>query len=290
MKNRQKQNIKAVQKKKKRQEKIKKQNLSKQAISLPNVEDMVDRALQLVEKGDYKEGKRILDKVKKKHGRHSHVYYGLGVLAALDDNHDKAIQCFKKATQISPDFIDAHYNLGVAYQKQIKIPEMVTTFRKVVEFGESDSNLFQHAQDMLNRIGQQVQNSDGISLDEYIRGYQIFEQGVQYMESKNYKAAIIEFEKTTKITPSHTQSYGNLGICYASIGRKQDALDALDQAIKLDPNYEPALLNREFVLALEEGECLEKDIKVINYYKDYPLANKSYIKEYADSQGLLTEK
>ena len=37
----------------------------------------------------------------------------------------------------------------------------------------------------------------------------------------------------------------------------------LDQAIKLDPNYEPALLNREIVLALEEGECLKKDIKIV---------------------------
>ena len=289
-KNRQKQNLRKLQKQKKRQEKIKKQALSKQVASQPDVEDMVDYALELVEKGDWKEGKKILDKLKKKHGHHSHVYYGLGVLSAFDDKHDEAIQFFSKATKIAPDFVEAHYNLGVAYQKQLKVPEMITTYKQVVKIGESGSYVVHQAQDMLNTLEQQIQDSDGISLDEYLRGYKIFEQGIRYMESENWEAAITKFNDTAKITPNHTQSYGNLGICYSNIGKIQQALDAFDKAIELDPHYEPALINRKIVESLEEGECLVKEVKTIEYYKDYPFKNRSYIKEFVENQGLLPEK
>ena len=113
IKNRQKQKLKKSQKQKKRQERIKKQALSKQVSSQVNIEDMVDYALELVENGDWNRGEKILEKLKKKCGHHSHVYYGLGVLAAFEDKHDEAIQFFSKAAQITPDFVEAHYNLGV---------------------------------------------------------------------------------------------------------------------------------------------------------------------------------
>ncbi len=289
-KNQQKQNLRKAQKQKKRQDRIKKQAFSKQVASQPDVEDMVDYALTFVEKGDLKEGKRILEKLKIKHRDHSHVYYGLGTVAAFDDKHDEAVQFFIKATQIAPDFVEAHYNLATAYKKQLKIPEMITTYRQVVKIGEPDSYVVEQAQEMLNSLEQHILDSDGVSLDEYLRGYQIFEQGVKYMHSENWEVAITKFNETINVTPNHTQSYGNLGICYSSIGRKQEALNAFDKAIELDPNYEPALVNRKIVESLEEGECLEAKRKTIDYYKDYPHEKKSYIKELVDSQKLLSEK
>ncbi len=268
-KNRQKQNIRKAKKQKIRQERIKKQTLSNRSVSKskPDVENMVDQALELVEKGNLKEGEKILDKLKKKHGQHSHVYYGFGVIAAFTDKHDEAIQHFTKAIQIFPNFVEAHYNLGIAYQKQFKIPEMINSYRQVVKLPGSD--IANHAQDMLNSLEQQIQDSNGISLDDYLGGYKIFEQGFEYMESENWEAAIAKFNDTIKIINDHTQSYGNLGICYASIGKIQQSLNALDKAIELDPSYEPALVNRKIAESLKEGECLKREVRTVNYYKDF---------------------
>jgi len=290
IKNRQKQNLKKSQKQKQRQERIKKQALSKQVTSQLNVEDMVDYALKLVDNGDRNGGKKILEKLKKKCGHHSHVYYGLGVLSALEDNYDEAIQFFSKAAQITPDFVEAHYNLGVAYQRKLKVPEMIEAYRQVVKIGETGSYGVHHAQDMLSRLEKQIQNSDSVNLDEYLRGCQIFKQGVKYMESENWDEAITKFNDTIKITPNKPQSYGNLGICYASIGKIQLALESFDRSIELDPNYEPALLNRKIVESLGESECLGRKVKTIEYYKEYSLENRSYIQEFAKEQGLLPEK
>lgn len=290
IKNRKKQNLKKAQKQKKRQERIKKQVLLKKATPRPDIEDLVDYALGFVEKGDFEEGKRLLDKLKEEYRFHAPVYYGFGVLAAFNENYEEAIQSFNKAIEIKPDFVEAQYNLGVTYQKQFKMPEMITAYRQVVKIGEPGSYTVHHAQDMLNSIEQQMRDSNGVSLDEYLRGYQFFEQGVKYMESENWEAAITEFNSSINITHSYSQPYGNLGICYANIGKKQDALDAFDKAIELDPHYEPALLNRKIVESLAEGECLGRKVKTVDYYRNYSDEDGSYIKEFGGLQGLLPEK
>ena len=107
------------------------------------------------------------------------------------------------------------------------------------------------------------------------------------MEAGNWEAAITKFNQSLKITPEHAQIYGNLGICYASIGKIQIALDSFDRALAIDPHYEPALLNRELVKLLEEGQCLTLKLKSIDYYKDYSQQNGAYIREYARDHKLI---
>lgn len=290
IKNRQSQNLKKAQKQKKRQERIKKQILSKQVTSPQNVEDMVDYALELIEDGDWNGGEKVLEKLKKKYGHHSHVYYGLGVLAAFDDNFDQAVQSFSKAVQIKPDFVEAYYNLGVTYQKQLKIADMIETYRKVVKIGEPDSYAVHHAQDMLSRLEKQMLNDEGVDLDGFLKGEQAFQQGMKFTESKDWNEAIAKFNDSLKIAPNRPQVYGNLGLCYASIGEVQSALECFDRAIEIDPNYEPALLNRKIVEALETGERLNPKIETIEYYKDYPVKNRSYIQDIIKEQNILPEK
>ncbi|MFA6011697.1 MAG: tetratricopeptide repeat protein [Desulfobacteraceae bacterium] len=261
----------------------------REASSHIDIENVVDDALRLFEEGERRQGEKILEKLRKKHGQHPHVIFGLGVLEAFDNNVDKAILLFKRATQISPDLAAAHFNLGVAYQKKFQIPGMVTAFRRVVEIGEAGGYMVKHAQDMLNMLEKQTKETDGISLDEYLFGYEIFNQGVEYMTSQSWDDAIAKFEETIKITPKHVQSYGNLGICYSSLGRQEEALRAYDKAIELDPNYEPALINRRIAESLKEGECLGGQVKTIEYYNEYSLKNRSYIEEYAEMHGIMPE-
>ncbi len=74
------------------------------------------------------------------------------------------------------------------------------------------------------------------------------------------------------------ESYGNLGLCYAQLGRKTEALAALDKALEIDPQYEPAIVNRSLIESLDKGKKLEqKGFMSIDYYKDYPLKKKSFI-------------
>ena len=63
-----------------------------------------------------------------------------------------------------------------------------------------------HAQDMLSRLEKQIQDSDNVNLDEYLRGYQVFKQGVKYMEAGNWDEAITKFNDTIGINPNNPNS------------------------------------------------------------------------------------
>ena len=68
-----------------------------------------------------------------------------------------------------------------------------------------------------------------------------------------------------------------MGICYAQLGQKQEALAAFDRALELDPSYEPAIMNRAAVESLEEGQKLESSkMKSVEYYKDMALKKRSF--------------
>ena len=289
-KKRQKQNQKKAQKKKLRQEKIKKQSLAKPVVTLIDIDDMVDHALEQAENGNRKEADRILEKLNKKHDNNAYVYFGFGVLAVIDDKHDEAARLFEKAVLISPDFVEAQFNLANAYQKLLNVEEMIIAYRRVVEIGPPGSVLVRRAQRLLDDLSQEIRETEGISVDDYLEGYQAFNNGFALMNSEDWAAAIKEFNRTIEINPNHPQSYGNLGICYASLGQKRESLNAFDKAIELDPSYEPALVNRTIVESLKEGERLEAQIKRIEYYRDYPMQKRSYIQEVAEEQGLWPDQ
>jgi len=58
---------------------------------------------------------------------------------------------------------------------------------------------------------------------------------------------------------------------------------ALDEALEIDPQYEPAIANKAMVEAMKEGEKLNMDQFIsIDYYKEYPFKKKSYLKSLSD--------
>ena len=274
-------------KEKRRKEKRKKLALSAQAKPAASVEEMVDFALALLEEGQVSRGNQILEQLKENFADHPSVCFGLGVSALHGRRLDEAVQWFERAVEISPDFVEAHYNLAAAYKEQLRIPEMIGAFQNVVKIGDPKNPTVQMASDFLRKTDESFRKGDGAGLDGFLEGHRHFEQGIHHMDNGDWENAIAGFEKALEYNPNNPQCHGNIGICQANLGRRQLALDALDEALKLDPKYEPALLNRRFIESLKEGECLQRDVKSVDYYREYPMKNRSYIEELAESKGLI---
>ncbi len=274
-------------KEKRRREKRKRLALSAQAKPKASVEEMVDYALALLEEGHFNRGDRILEQLKEGFADHSQVCFGLGVSAVYGRRFEEAARWFERAVELSPDFVEAHYNLGAAYMEQTKIHETIKAFRNVVKIGDPKDVTVKKAHDILARIDESLRKFEGIGLDVFLAGLGHFDTGFNHMENGNWQEAIVEFEKALEYKSNSPQAYGNIGICQASLGRRQLALDAFDEALKLDPEYELALVNRKMTETLKEGECLNREVKSVEYYREYAMRNRSYIKELAESQGLL---
>jgi tetratricopeptide (TPR) repeat protein len=246
--------------------------------------------LARLDDGCLREGAKLIEKLKKKHRNHVYVIFAMGVLAAKQEHIDEAIGHFTNAVELNPDFVEAHFNLGVAYKKKVKVPEFVASFRKVLEMGEPDDDVVDQARLILDQTEQSIHKTDGVDLDTYIRAHQFFDHGVMQMNTENWEAAIAKFEASNKLIDDHAQTYGNLGLCHAKLGNHQTAIEAFDKALEIDPKYELALLNRELTRTLDDDQSLSGKIKTVEYYRDYANGKRSYIEEFASDHHLLPDK
>ncbi|RKZ98949.1 MAG: hypothetical protein DRQ43_00745, partial [Gammaproteobacteria bacterium] len=57
------------------------------------------------------------------------------------------------------------------------------------------------------------------------------------------------------------------------------AIEFFDKALELDPNYELALFNKTIIEGKEESEIIGSEIQSMEYYKDFPLQNKSLFED-----------
>lgn len=242
------------------------------------VENAVDRALELVERGKIDKARDILNKLEKRNPRNHMVMYGLGAVYAVEGQNDDAIRYFTRATEIFPYFIQAYYNLGVAYKKNFDVKNSVESMEKVIEIGDADNEVVQQAKDLIDFYRSTILKISNISLEDFLTSQEKFDAAFSHMEKGQWEKAIFGFKECLEIVKSHPQSYGNLGICYAQLGQKSKALAALDKALEIDPNYEPAIANKAMVERIQEGEKSSiNQFESIDYYKEYPLKKKSYL-------------
>ncbi len=248
------------------------------------VDEAVDDALVLVDRGNIRKGEDILWGLQIQYPRNHMVNYGIGVVKAFKGEYDDAITYFSRATDIFPYFIEAHFNMAVAYKNKFDIKNAVKSFKEVIAIGDPHDDMVQTANSFVAGLEQQIMETDNITLEQYCQAQEKLEMAFSYMENKEWQKAIRGFRDCIMINKKHPQSYGNLGLCYAQLGRKAEALAALDKALEIDPKYEPAIVNRSVIESLDEGEKLEQaEFMSIDYYNDYPFKKKSFIQSIYDN-------
>jgi tetratricopeptide (TPR) repeat protein len=197
------------------------------------------------------------------------VQYGMGTVLAVKGNYAESIVHFDKSLEIFPYFVEAWFNRGNSYKLLFNVGEAIKSFQKVIELGDSKDDFVKSAKELVEYMEQSIAEDTGLSLDLYLRSLDDFNKAFATMQNREYERAIAEFQDVLKINNTNAQTYGNLGLCYAFLGQQDKAIAAFDQALIIDPDYEPAATNRAIVLSLKNGEKLPDDhIKTIEYYKD----------------------
>lgn len=171
------------------------------------------------------------------------------MIGTPEENSEEQADLFRKALQIKPDFLEAHYNLGLIYANQKKMKEAATEFEAVLKIEPK------------------------------------FDQGIQvllaraYEESGNTAAAIAALKKALLSTPKDLKLLRALA--YLQFNSKEDAeaIATLGLVIAAEPNdisahMDLALLmqrNNDFEKAIAHFlEVLRIDAK--NYEAHYYLA------------------
>lgn len=237
------------------------------AESDPGVEREVDKALTSARNGNIAKAEELLIDLIRKHPNLYIVQYGRGTVQAMKGDYAIAMTYFDKCLEIFPYFAEAWFNKGICHKNLLDIGNAVRCLKKTIEFGESEDNVVKSARDFLKSMGEAIHHDTGLSLDLYLRAMDYFDSAFLKMRNKEYEDAISGFLKVCELDKNHTQSYGNLGLCYSLLGKKEEALAAFDKALETDPEYAPAIKNRAILLSLKDGEEMPNIGKTVEFYK-----------------------
>src|SRR6202008_4936813 len=123
------------------------------------------------------------------------THFALGGYYFGQQDFNKAIEHYKKATELSPTYSTAFNILGYAYRQNADYANAETAFKKYIELIPKDPNPYDSYAELLLKIGR---------FDESIKMY----------------------EKALSIDPNFVNSYVGIGNDYLGMGKTEQARTA----------------------------------------------------------------
>jgi tetratricopeptide (TPR) repeat protein len=217
------------------------------------VEEAVNFAMELAERGKTNEAWTALYKLLGGHPDNHRVCYGMGTLHAISGDFKESINWFEKAISIFPYFVEAHFNKALSHQKLFDVGNAIRAYRKVLEYADPRDTPAKQARSFLDDIAAFIRENDGIDLDSYIESQSEFDRAFKLMEQRDWSGALAGFRASAVKNDRNPPIHGNIGLCLASLGHKAQALAEFDRALEIDPQYLPAATNRVIAERMEEG-------------------------------------
>ncbi|MGB5636216.1 MAG: tetratricopeptide repeat protein [Waterburya sp.] len=197
-------------------------------------------------------------------------HLGLAVVLARAEEYDRAIAVYKHILTLAPDNEEAHKTASRILIEQQRYPEAIALLQQAVKQQPYDSALrLKLAVALLNQ-GEELAGLEALELVKrtaaqnhniYFQAGNILYQaekydlalaeyqwaarlkpdfipaieavGKVYLAQQNYFRAIIEFRRLTEIAPENPMGYHNLGIALKARNKNEEAITALNQALKL---------------------------------------------------------
>ena len=138
-------------------------------------------------------------------------FYGLGVIYSHLKNYLKAAENYKKALSINNESSETHNNLANLYNK-IDPNKAEQHYLKVLELSPDDPMPY-------------------INISNY------------YLKNTKYKKCVETLEKALKKDIKAKELLNNLGIAYLARKENTKSKTMFEEALKIDPEYKPALDN-----------------------------------------------
>ena len=122
--------------------------------------------------------------------------------SSLAEKYDEAIEYYKKAIGINPDFAAAHANLGVTHMNKGNLKEAVVALKKALNLDPQNAGTYYNLGLVSDKMGK-------------------------------VDAAIEAYEKSIDLDPRFASAYQNLGIAYFDKGLKPMAAECFYKAALL---------------------------------------------------------
>jgi len=185
--------------------------------------------LACYESGKYKDAIDAYKRAIKVDPDYTYAHLNLGVAYLKSHMQTNAVQALKRLIRIDPEDAMGHYNLGIAYYESGKYKDAIETFKQAIRI-----------------------NPDFVDAN--------YNLGKAYDRAGRYKDAIGAYKQAIKVDPDYTDAHLNLGVAYLKSHMQKDAIEALKRLIRIDPDNSDAHLNLSlaYLLLNDRGSAIEQ--------------------------------
>lgn len=131
--------------------------------------------------------------------------------------YKQALADFSKALKIKPDFADAYYNRGIVHLAMNRLDLAINDFTTAINIEPDMADAFNN-------------------------------RGVVFLAKKEYQKAFIDFTQAVKINRNHAHAYYNRGRIYNIYQQYDAAIEEFNQALKIKPDFADAVNNLRITL------------------------------------------
>ncbi len=238
----------------------------------------------------------------------------MGHAAAWDHEWDKAIAAYGRAVKEMPDDPAAHNSLGLALLQARRLEDALKVYMRAHQLAPDDPVPLERSADVLERLGRLKE-----AAQQYINVADL------YLKQRDLKKAIANWEHATRLTAGLVSIHQRLALAYEKIGRKQHAIreyltlafnfqranrediamQAVERALRLDPNNPQALNTLQAIRtgSLISPDIIKIDLEETGEFEDLPrtgqlklsdeevdeLLSGGRVEEEADPRGPLGE-
>ncbi|CAL5362266.1 unnamed protein product [Camellia sinensis] len=171
----------------------------------------------------------------------------------LEGDIDQGVEYYKKALYYNWHYVDAMYNLGVAYGEMLKFDMAIVFYELAFHFNP-------HCAEACNNLG------------------------VIYKDRDNLDKAVEYYQLALSIKPNFSQSLNNLGVVYTVQGKMDAAASMIEKAIVANPTYAEACNNLE----LKDARIPYKDSsELLGLLLEFSSSIPSLFDQWKNFAGLL---
>jgi len=176
----------------------------------------------------------------------------LGLDLAKMNRGAEALEYLQQAVRINPDSADAQYNLGIALAAAGRLDEAVEHYRRALGIKPD------HVQAM-NNLGVALGNMDRLPeaiecLRHAVRLQPDFADahynlGLALDDTGRLDEAVEHYRRVLGIKPDHVQAMNYLGVALGKMNRLPEAIECLQNAVRIHPDFADAQYNLGLALA-----------------------------------------
>lgn len=170
--------------------------------------------------------------------------YQAGIAHYEARQFDRALQAYKQSLALQPDFVEAHYSLGLIYEDLQRPDEAIAAYQRVVsqDADALDKLIWLRAHNNLGRLH--------ILKDDYRPAWVPLDRALQAMTETDLSSAAMQTERYNLLK--------NLGWMWLGQGRLLEADELLQQAIAQNPERAAAhCLQAQVLTELEAPEVAQ---------------------------------